>query len=176
MIICDEVQTGNGRTGELYAYMNYGLTPDIFSTAKGLGGGLPIGATALGEKVEGVLGAGMHGSTFGGNPVACAGALSVLSRIDDELLASVRAKSEFIFSSLRGAKGVKSVSGMGLMIGIETERDASEIITECRERGVLVIKAKNKVRLLPALNIETELLEKAIAVLKDVIAKQNGDN
>ena len=176
LIICDEVQTGNGRTGELYAYMNYGLTPDIFSTAKGLGGGLPIGATALGERVESVLGAGMHGSTFGGNPVTCAGALSVLSRIDDELLASVRAKSEFIFSSLCGAKGVKSVSGMGLMIGIETERDAGEVIAECRERGVLVIKAKNKVRLLPALNIETELLEKAIAVLKDVIAKQNGDN
>lgn len=176
LIICDEVQTGNGRTGELYAYMNYGLTPDIFSTAKGLGGGLPIGATALGERVESVLGAGMHGSTFGGNPVACAGALSVLSRIDDELLASVKAKSEFIFSSLCGANGVKSVSGMGLMIGIETERDAGEVIAECRERGVLVIKAKNKVRLLPALNIETELLEKAIAVLKDVIAKQNGDN
>ena len=177
LIVCDEVQTGNGRTGELYAYMNYGITPDIFSTAKGLGGGLPIGATALGEKVEFVLGASMHGSTFGGNPVSCAGALSVLSRIDGDLLASVRAKSEYIFSSLCGAKGVKSVSGLGLMIGIETERDAGEVIAECREQGVLVIKAKNKVRLLPALNIETELLEKAIGVLKDVIAKeQNGDN
>lgn len=177
LIICDEVQTGNGRTGELYAYMNFGLKPDIFSTAKGLGGGLPIGATALGERVEGVLGAGMHGSTFGGNPVACAGAINILSRIDDEMLCSVKKKSEYIFSSLNGAKGVKSVSGMGLMIGIETERDASEVISECRERGVLVIKAKNKVRLLPALNIETELLERAINVLLDVIAGgQNGDN
>ena len=176
LIICDEVQTGNGRTGELYAYMNYGIKPDIFSTAKGLGGGLPIGATVLGEKVENILGAGMHGSTFGGNPVSCAGAVNILSRIDDEMLSEVRKKSEFIFSSLDGANGVKSVSGMGLMIGIETQRDASEVIAECRERGVIVIKAKNKVRLLPALNIDMELLEKAIGVLKDVIASgQNGD-
>ncbi len=176
LIICDEVQTGNGRTGELYAYMNFGIKPDIFSTAKGLGGGLPIGATVLGERVENVLGASMHGSTFGGNPVSCAGAINIISRIDEELLASVREKSEFIFSSLKGAAGVKSVSGMGLMIGIETERDATDVISECRERGVLVIKAKNKVRLLPALNIDMELLERAISVLKDVIAsEQNGE-
>lgn len=176
LIICDEVQTGNGRTGELYAYMNFGLKPDIFSTAKGLGGGLPIGATVLGEKVENILGAGMHGSTFGGNPVSCAGAISILSRIDDAMLSAVKEKSEYIFSALNGAKGVRGVSGMGLMIGIETERDASEVIAECRERGVLVIKAKNKVRLLPALNIEKELLERAINVLSDVIAGgQNGE-
>ena len=176
LMICDEVQAGNGRTGELYAYMNFGIQPDIFSTAKGLGGGLPIGATALGEKVEKVLGASMHGSTFGGNPVSCAGAINLLSRIDGELLDGVKEKSEYIFSSLSGAKGVKSVSGMGLMIGIETERDAGEVIAECRERGVLVIKAKNKVRLLPALNIDMELLKKAICVLRDVIAaEQNGE-
>lgn len=176
LIICDEVQAGNGRTGELYAYMNFGLKPDIFSTAKGLGGGLPIGATVLGEKVENILGAGMHGSTFGGNPVSCAGAISILSRIDDAMLSAVKEKSEYIFSALNGAKGVRGVSGMGLMIGIETERDASEVIAECRERGVLVIKAKNKVRLLPALNIEKELLERAINVLSDVIAGgQNGE-
>ena len=172
LVICDEVQTGNGRTGALYAYMNFGITPDIFSTAKGLGGGLPIGATVLGEKVENVLGAGMHGSTFGGNPVSCAGAINVISRIDEELLTSVREKSEYIFSSLAGAKGIKSVSGMGLMIGIETERDASTVISECRERGVLVIKAKNKVRLLPALNIEKKLLERAISVIKEVCAAE----
>ena len=171
LVICDEVQTGNGRTGELYAYMNFGLKPDIFSTAKGLGGGLPIGATVLGERVRDVLKAGMHGSTFGGNPIACAGACNILSRIDEKLLREVREKSEYIFSSLRGAKGVKSVTGMGLMIGIETLGDASAIIAECRERGVLVIKAKNKVRLLPALNIESELLESAINILKEAIAK-----
>ena len=172
LVICDEVQTGNGRTGELYAYMNYDIKPDIFSTAKGLGGGLPIGTTVLGDRVEKVLGAGMHGSTFGGNPVSCAGAISVISRIDEKMLDSVKEKSEYIFSSLSRAKGIKSVSGMGLMIGIETERDASAVISECRERGVLVIKAKNKVRLLPALNIEKELLKKAIEILKEVCATE----
>ncbi len=173
LIICDEVQTGNGRCGSLYAYMNYQLKPDIFTTAKGLGGGLPIGACVLGERIENILGSGMHGSTFGGNPVACAGACNILSRIDDELLADVKEKSEYIFSALDGAQGVKNISGMGLMIGIETYGDASKIIAECQARGVLVIKAKHKVRLLPALNIEKELLVKAIDILKTVIAEQS---
>lgn len=166
LLIADEVQTGNGRTGALYAYMHYGIMPDIVSTAKGLGGGLPIGACLLGEKVKDVLTAGSHGSTFGGNPIAAAGALNILSRIDDALLADVRAKSEYIFETLQGAKGVKSVSGLGLMIGIETEKDASAVIAACRENGVLVIKAKNKVRLLPPLNIPMETLAKALDVIK----------
>ena len=165
LLIADEVQTGNGRTGTLYAYMNYGMKPDIFTTAKGLGGGLPIGACVMNEKTADVLGAGAHGSTFGGNPVACAGALNILSRIDEKLLMGVRKKSDYIFSALSGATGVKSVCGMGLMIGIETEKDASEVIAACREMGVLVIKAKNKVRLLPALNIPDELLTKAVKVI-----------
>ena len=167
LMIADEVQTGNGRTGMLYGYMNYGITPDIVSTAKGLGGGLPIGATLLGEKVKDVLTAGSHGSTFGGNPVCCAGALNILSRIDDTLLAEVREKSEYIVSELSTAKGVKSVTGMGLMLGIETEKDANEVIDYCREKGVLVIKAKTKVRLLPALNIPWEQLKTAIQILKE---------
>ena len=166
-MIADEVQTGNGRTGSLYAYMQYGITPDIVSTAKGLGGGLPIGACMLGEKVKDVLTPGSHGSTFGGNPVSCAGALNILSRLDEALLTDVREKSAYIFETMTGASGVKSVSGMGLMIGIETEKDASEIIAECRENGVLVIKAKNKLRLLPPLNIPMETLKKAIAVIKE---------
>lgn len=166
ILICDEVQCGNGRCGELYCYMNYGISPDIVSTAKGLGGGLPLGATLFGEKTKAVLGASDHGSTFGGNPVCCAGALSILSRIDDKLLSEVKAKSEYIFSELSGAPGVKSVSGMGLMIGIETEKNASDVISECMENGVLVLKAKTKVRLLPALNIPEELLKKAVSVLK----------
>ena len=167
LLVCDEVQTGNGRCGELYAYMNFGIKPDLVSTAKGLGGGLPIGATLFGEKVKNILGAGMHGSTFGGNPVSCAGAISIIERIDDELLCSVRKKSDYIFNSLKDCEGVKSVSGMGLMIGIETEKDAAEVIKECQSKGVLVIKAKNKVRLLPALNIPMEQLEFAINVLKE---------
>lgn len=166
LLIVDEVQTGNGRTGALYSYMHFGITPDIVTTAKGLGGGLPIGACMLGERVKDVLSAGMHGSTFGGNPVCCAGAVSVMSRIDDKLLADVIHKSELIVNTLSGAPGVKSVSGMGLMLGIETVRDASEIISECMEKGVLVIKAKNKLRLLPALNIPEELLLKALEIIK----------
>ena len=165
LTIADEVQTGNGRTGKLYGFMNYGVTPDIFSTAKGLGGGLPLGATALGEKVQNVLGAGSHGSTFGGNPVACAGAVNILSRIDDELLDSVCEKSQYIIDRLNATEGVKSVSGKGFMLGIETERDAGEVIADCMKNGVLVIKAKNKVRLLPALNIPMDLLEKAVDVI-----------
>lgn len=171
LLIADEVQTGNGRTGELYGYMNFGIAPDIVSTAKGLGGGLPIGATMLGEKVKDILGAGMHGSTFGGNPVCCAGAINILSRIDSELLDGVKRKSRYIFDELKDAKGVVSVSGLGLMIGIECERPAGEIIDECRENGVLVIKAKQKIRLLPALNIDDALLEKAIKILKEACAK-----
>ena len=166
LVVCDEVQTGNGRSGSLYAYMNYGISPDIVSTAKGLAGGLPIGATLMSEKTQSVLGASDHGSTFGGNPISCAAAVNVISRIDDELLENVRRKSQYIINELSGASGVKSVSGMGLMLGIETEKEASAVIKECMDSGVLVIKAKNKVRLLPALNIPDELLEKAIKVLK----------
>ncbi|MBQ3057639.1 MAG: acetylornithine/succinylornithine family transaminase [Clostridia bacterium] len=166
LTIADEVQTGNGRTGALYAFMNYGVLPDIVSTAKGLGNGLPLGATMLGEKVKNVLTPGTHGSTFGGNPVACAGAISVINRIDDELLSEVKAKSEYIFNTLKNANGVKSVSGMGLMIGIETEKDASEVIKYCMENGVLPIKAKTKVRLLPALNIGWDDLKKAVEIIK----------
>ena len=169
LLIADEVQTGNGRTGSLYAYMQYGITPDIVSTAKGLGGGLPIGACLLGEKVKDTLGAGSHGSTFGGNPIACAGALNVLSRIDGALLSEVREKSAYIFESMKNMPGVKSISGLGLMIGIETEKDAGEIIAKCRENGVLVIKAKNKIRLLPALNIPMETLRKALDVIKTAL-------
>ena len=171
LLVCDEVQPGNGRTGELYAFMNYGFTPDIASTAKGLGGGLPIGACMLGEKVKDTLTPGSHGSTFGGNPIAAAGANNILSRIDEKLLAEVREKSNYIFTELSGAKGVKSVSGLGLMIGSETEKDASDVIAKCRENGVIAIKAKHKVRLLPALNIPMHELQKAVAVIKAACAE-----
>lgn len=170
LLIVDEVQTGNGRTGTLYTYMDYGIKPDVVSTAKGLGGGLPIGATLLGERAD-VFTAGLNGSTFGGNPVCAAGALYIINRIDDALLAEVRKKSEYIFKELANAKGVKSVTGKGLMIGVECEKDAGEVIAGSMARGVLVIKAKHKVRLLPALNIPWEQLEKAIKILKEEIGK-----
>ena len=166
LLLVDEVQTGNGRTGALYAYMNYGILPDVVSTAKGLGGGLPLGAVLFGEKTEFTLGAGDHGSTFGGNPVCCAGALSVLSRIDDALLEGVRKKSAMVFDALRGAPGVESVTGMGLMIGIKTAKPAGDVVKACMENGVLCLTAKDKVRLLPALNIPEDLLMKAVDVIK----------
>ena len=171
ILIVDEVQTGNGRTGKLYAYMNYGITPDVVTTAKGLGGGLPIGAALLSEKVENVLGFGDHGSTYGGNPVCCAGAVSVISRIDDKLLAEVQKKSDFVFSSLKGAKGVESVSGMGLMIGIKTQKPAAEVVKTCMENGVLCLTAKDKVRLLPSLNIPMGILAEAVEIIKRACAE-----
>ena len=170
LLICDEVQIGNGRSGKLYSYMNYGIFPDIVSTAKGLAGGLPLGATLFSEKTKDVLTPGSHGSTFGGNPICCAGAINILSRLNEKTLAGVRKRSKYIFSELSGAPGIKEVSGLGLMIGIKTERDASEVINACIKKGVLVIKAKDKVRLLPALNIPMELLEQAVGVIKEVCA------
>lgn len=172
LLMIDEVQTGNGRTGELYGYMNYNVMPDVISTAKGLAGGLPLGATIVGEKAENVLTRGMHGSTFGGNPVCSAGALNILSRLDEKTLNGVKERSRFIIDSLKGAKGIISVSGLGLMLGLETKVDAKVIVNKCIERGVLVLTAKNKVRLLPALNIPFELLEKAVNVLKEVCAEE----
>ncbi len=166
LFIVDEVQTGNGRSGQLYAYMNYSVTPDVVTTAKGLGGGLPIGAVLIGEKAQNTLGFGDHGSTFGGNPVSCAGAVSVIERIDEVLLASVVEKSNYIFNALQGADGIEAVSGMGLMIGIKTTKPAAEVLRICMENGVLCLTAKDKVRLLPALNIPMELLQRAIAVIK----------
>ena len=170
LLMVDEVQTGNGRTGELYAYMNFGVQPDVVSTAKGLGGGLPLGAVLFGEKTEFTLGAGDHGSTFGGNPVCCAGALSILSRIDDKLLADVKKKSAMAFAALQGAPGVESVSGMGLMIGIKPVKPATDVVKACMENGVLCLTAKDKVRLLPALNIPEDILMKAIEVIKGACA------
>lgn len=171
LLIADEVQCGNGRSGKLYAYMNYGFVPDIVSTAKGLCGGLPLGATMLGEKVENVFTPGSHGSTFGGNPVCCAGALNILSRLDDDLLREVAEKSEYIFSEMSGADGVESVSGLGLMIGIKTKKPAKEVVSECMKNGVLALTAKDRVRLLPALNIPFELLKKALEILKNACAE-----
>ena len=170
LMVCDEVQTGNGRTGTLYAWMQYGIVPDIMTTAKGLGGGLPIGACFMGEKCENTLTPGSHGSTFGGNPAVCAGALNILSRIDDSLLAEVKAKSEYIVNALTGAKGVESVAGLGLMLGIKTVKPLNDVVTACRENGVLVLTAHGKLRLLPALNIPMELVEKAVAVIKAACA------
>ena len=166
LLIADEVQTGNGRTGELYAYMNFGIKPDIVSTAKGLGGGLPLGACLMGEKTGNVLKFGDHGSTFGGNPVCCAGALSIISRIDGALLSQVKQKSKYIVDELSGADGVESVSGMGLMLGIKTKKPVKDVLNECMANGVLCLTAKDKLRLLPALNIPVDVLVRAVDIIK----------
>ena len=171
-LMIDEVQTGNGRTGSMYAYMQFGVQPDIVSTAKGLGGGLPIGATLLSEKVQNVLGPGDHGSTYGGNPVSCAGALSIVKRLDEKLMAEVKSKSDYIFKTMAEAPGVESVSGMGLIIGIKTVKPAKEVVNACLERGVMALTAKDKVRLLPALNIPMEQLKQAIEVIKAVCGEE----
>ena len=168
LIIVDEVQTGNGRTGRFYGYMNYGINPDVVTTAKGLGGGLPIGAAILGDRVENVLGFGDHGSTYGGNPVCAAGALSVVNRIDDTLLTEVTKKSEYIFETLKNSEGIKNVTGMGLMIGIETEKPAAEVVKAIKEACGNDYPVSDKVRLLPALNIPFDELKWAIDIIKEV--------
>ena len=167
VLMVDEVQTGNGRTGRLYSYMHYGIRPDVVSTAKGLGGGLPLGATLLGEKVQSVLGPGDHGSTFGGNPVCCAGALSSLSRLDADVLNQVLEKETMIRAALESAEGVEAVTGKGLMIGVKTRKPVAQVIAACREQGVLCLSAKDRLRLLPPLNIPGELLQTALDVIRE---------
>ena len=166
LLMVDEVQTGNGRTGKLYAYMHYGIEPDVVTTAKGLAGGLPMGACMMGERAENVLGRGDHGSTFGGNPVCAAGAVHVISRLTEEFLSEVAEKGELIRQELLQAPGVKAVSGMGLMLGIATERPAAQVAADCLRDGLMVLIAKDKVRLLPPLNISFDEIKQGIAILK----------
>lgn len=169
LLVIDEVQTGNGRCGKLYSYMNYSLTPDIVSTAKGLAGGLPFAATMLFDKCENVYTYSTHGSTFGGNPICASAALSVIERLDDAFLESVAKKGEYIKERLSNTDGVISVSGLGLMIGIECKKDAKQIISKCIEKGLLVISAKTKVRLVPPLNISFDDLKAGMDILCSVI-------
>ncbi len=171
LLIIDEVQTGNGRTGSLYAYQHYGIMPDLITTAKGLAGGLPLGCAMLGEKLSNTLTPGSHGSTFGGNPIAAAGAISILSRLDEPLFAEVKRKGNYIRAQLTDAKGIKNITGIGLMLGIETEKDAKFLSLECLKHGIIVLTAKNKLRLLPPLNISDKELAIAMQILKGVLAE-----
>lgn len=171
LFIVDEVQTGNGRTGYLYSYMEYGVHPNIVTTAKGLAGGLPFAAILFDEKTENTLSYGQHGTTFGGNPVCAAASLSVLKRIDDDLLNHVKECRKIIEDRLKDAKEVISISGKGLMVGLELKDGlkAVDVATKCMENGLIPLTAKTKIRLLPPLNITFEELNKGLDILIQVL-------
>ncbi len=171
LLICDEVQTGNGRTGYLYSYMKDGLRPDIVTTAKGLGGGLPIGACIMFDKCKDVLSKGDHGSTFGGNPIACAGAYNIISRLTDDFLMEVRGKAAYFRANLSHIKGVLDLSGEGLMIGLKCEKQPAQIVKDALEKGLICLTAHDRLRLLPPLTISKEQMNEACKILNEVIGK-----
>ena len=171
LVIADEVQSGIGRTGRLLTSQVFDVVPDITTLAKGLGGGLPVGAVLVNEKTQSVMGYSHHGTTFGGNPIVCAGVNVVLDKVaNDDFLADVRAKGDFIKNSLKDCKKVEEVTGLGMMVGIKVKDiTAGEVVAKCMQQGVLALTAKDRVRLLPPLNIDKDLLAKAIEILKQIL-------
>ena len=169
LLMVDEVQTGNGRTGKLYSYQHFGILPDVVSTAKGLAGGLPMGACLLGEKAADVLTPGTHGSTFGGNPVCAAAALYVQDRLTDELMAEVAQKGDWVRAELEQLPGV-TVSGRGLMLGVESGKPASALVSDLLARGVVTLTAKTRLRLLPPLTIPWPDLKQAVSIIKEALS------
>ncbi len=170
LLIIDEVQTGMGRTGKLFAFEHAGISPDVVTSAKGIGNGLPMGACLCTEKCANVLTAGTHGTTFGGNPVACAGAKYILNTLTDDFLNEVTEKGEYIKEKLAEFEEVKSITGLGLMLGIELgTKNAGEIAKKCSENGLLILTAKNKLRMLPPLVITKEEIDKGMAILKSFL-------
>ena len=169
LLMVDEVQTGNGRTGKLYSYQHFGILPDVVSTAKGLAGGLPMGACLLGEKAAGVLTPGTHGSTFGGNPVCAAAALYVQDRLTDELMAEVAQKGEWVRAELAQLPGV-TVTGRGLMLGVESAKPAAALVSDLLSRGVVALTAKTRLRLLPPLTIPWPDLKEAVSIIKEALS------
>lgn len=170
LFICDEVQCGNGRTGTLYAYEQYGIVPDIVTTAKGLAGGLPIGACLFFERAQDAFSAGDHGSTFGGNPVSCAAAVNVISRLTDEFLLEVQGKAAYLRAKLKNFDGVKAVTGLGMMIGLEMDKDPKQVAAQCLEKGLLVLTAHRRLRLVPPLTITKTEMDEGLSILKEVLS------
>lgn len=170
LLIVDEVQTGVCRTGKLYGYMHSGIKPDVVTSAKGLGGGLPIGICMVNDKLKDVMGPSTHGTTFGSNPVVCAGANYIIDTVNTpEFIEEINKKGTYFKEKLEKIKGVKSVRQQGLMIGIEVEGNAGDIAKKCTENGLLVITAKTLLRMLPPLNIKYEEIDEALAILKKVM-------
>lgn len=170
LLVIDEVQTGIGRSGKLFAYEYFGIEPDIVTFAKGIGGGLPIGGAIFSEKCCDVLEPGNHGTTYGGNPVACAGAVEVLTRMDDAFLNEVEAKGEYLKKKLLEIPQVKEVSGMGLMLGAKVEgKEAGDVVKKALELGLMILTAKDKVRMLPPLTITYEELDEGLEILKKAL-------
>ena len=170
LFIVDEVQTGIGRTGSFYSYQQFGIQPDLVSCAKGLGGGLPIGAVLFGEKTETVFVPGDHGSTFGGNPVVCAGAVHILNTMDDAFLQDVQKKGTYLKEKIEKMPHVENVAGLGMMLGIQLDVEAKPVINTLLEAGLLVLSAKTKIRLLPPLTITQEELDKGLTILEQTLA------
>ncbi len=171
LTIADEVQSGMGRTGTVLASEQYGVKPDVTTLAKGIAGGIPMGACLAGEKCAEVLGKSMHGSTFGGNPIACAGANAVIDRLTSEgFLEEVVNKGYYISKALLDMDGVESVTGMGMMIGaVLKDKDAHEVMEKAAEKGLLILTAKEKIRLLPPLTISYEDIDKGLEILRSLL-------
>lgn len=173
IVIADEVQTGVGRTGRFLASQNFGVIPDVTTLAKGIAGGLPMGVCLATEKYADVLSKGMHGSTFGGNPVCCAGGLVVLNKVSDEtFLFEVSKKGAYIREKLCLLDEVQGITGLGLMLGISLKtKKAGDVVKEALDKGLLLLTAKDKIRLLPPLNITYEELDKGLSILCDILSE-----
>lgn len=172
LLMVDEVQTGVGRTGRFLCCEHYGIKPDVVTLAKGLGGGLPIGAVLFGEKTQDTLGPGDHGSTFGGNPIVCAGGNAVMESIDGKFLDDVADKGAYIAEKVKAMPGVTGVTGKGLMLGIALEDGlaSGQLAADCIAGGLIILTAKEKLRLLPPLTISKAEIDKGLAVLEKVLA------
>jgi predicted acetylornithine/succinylornithine family transaminase len=170
LLALDEIQTGVGRTGSLFAFEQLGVRPDLVTLAKGLANGLPIGALLVADEAPRGFEPGDHGSTFGGNPVSCAAACAVVDAIDEELLANVREHGRVLTGALAALPGVTEVRGRGLLLGAVLERPAAEVVTECREQGLVVLTAGDDVlRLAPPLTIDEAEVEAALAVVRRIL-------
>ena len=171
VFIADEVQTGVGRTGKLYAWENFGVKPDVLTSSKGLGGGIPIGACLCTERFASVINPGQHGTTFGGNPICCAAANKVLSTITSEgFLDVVCKKAEYMRAELEKIKGIKNVRGIGLMIGADVEgATAADVVKEALKNGLMLLTAKTSLRFLPPLTITYNEIDRGISILKNIL-------